>query len=130
MEEKTQGKKLLEIVSSCRNIDSGYEFCLNNRPDNFVSGKIATHINEWRNITSYYYILSYVKGYKIEFDDQPHQFNIPKQINFNEEERHIIANEIQKLLSVNVIEKVLDSGTKDEFYRIFLFVQRKMVHIE
>jgi hypothetical protein len=46
LEEKTQGKKLLKIVSSCSNIDSEYEFCLNNRPDNFVSGKIATHINE------------------------------------------------------------------------------------
>ena len=115
MEEKTQGKKLLKIVSSCSNIDSEYEFCLNNRPDNFVSGKIATHINEWRNITSDVNILSYVKGYKIEFEDQPHQINIPKQLNFNDEERHIIENEIQKLLSVNVIEKVLDSGTRDEF---------------
>ena len=115
MEEKTKGKKLLEIVSSCRNIDSEYEFCLNNRPDNFVSGKIATHINEWRHITSDYNILSYVKGYKIEFDDQPHQINIPKQINFNDEERHIMTNEIQTLLSVNVMEKVLDSGTKDKF---------------
>ena len=75
MEEKTQGKKLLEIVSSCSNI----EFCLNNRPDNFVSGKIATHINELRNITSDFNILSYVKGYKFEFEDQPHQINIPKQ---------------------------------------------------
>ena len=56
-----------------------------------------------------------MKGYKIEFEDQPHQINIPKQLNFNDEERHIIENEIQKLLSVNVIEKVLDSGTRDEF---------------
>lgn len=66
---KKQGKKLLKILSSCSNIDSEYEFCLNNRPDNFVSGKIATHINEWRNITSDVNILSYVKGYKIEFED-------------------------------------------------------------
>jgi hypothetical protein len=40
-----------------------------------------------------------VKGYKIEFEDQPHQINIPKQINLNDEERHIIENESQKLLS-------------------------------
>jgi hypothetical protein len=44
-------------------------------------------------------ILSYVKGYKIEFEDQPHQINIPKQINLNDKERHIIENESQKLLS-------------------------------
>lgn len=56
-----------------------------------------------------------MKGYNIEFYDQPHQINIRKQINFNEEERHMIANEIQKLLSFNVVENVLDSGTNDEF---------------
>ena len=108
------------MATSTQTLSGKFNIPLENTPTNFTAGKIALHLNQWQEITSDFYILNCVKGYKIEFEDQPCQFNLPKPINFNSREKLIVNQEIEKLLSVNVVEKT-DSLCTDEFVsNIFL----------
>ena len=53
-------------------------------------------MSEWQTITSDYFILSGVKGVKIEFATYPKQTIIPREYNFNANEV-IIDNQIEGL---------------------------------
>ena len=77
-----------------------------NQPNNFYAGKICSCYNNWLEITSDKWILDTVKnGYHIEFDSDPCH-NLQQQITFSDWEKGIICNEVQKLLSKQVIRKV------------------------
>lgn len=54
------------------------------------------NVSEWQTITSDYFILSGVKGVKIEFATYPKQTIIPREYNFNANEV-IIDNQIEGL---------------------------------
>lgn len=108
------------MAISTQSLSGKFNISLENTPENFKAGKIALHLNQWQAIPSDFYILNCVKGYKIEFEDQPCQFNLPKPITFNSHEKLIVNQEIKKLLSVDVVEKT-DSICTDEFVsNIFL----------
>ena len=78
-----------------------------NQPNNFYAGKISSCYNNWLEITSDKWILDIVKnGYQIEFDSDPRHNLQPKHITFSDWEKGIICNEVQKLLSKQVIWKV------------------------
>jgi len=110
-EEALQRQELVDNVSTCNTVSytctikmlDKLHITLINTPEHFSSGKIALQVKEWQNITSDYYILTCVKGYKIKFEDIPYQSDPPTPINFNPQERLVINKEIEKLLSVNVI---------------------------
>lgn len=78
----------------------GYlQYCCNN----FQAGCISKFIDIWRQLTSDQEILSTVRGMPIDFDTTPHQHYLPKT-NRSDNEVQLIASEIHKLLSRNVIE--------------------------
>lgn len=64
-------------------------------------------VSVWQIITSDYFILSAVKGVKIEFSTYPKQTIIPLEYNFNKTEVIIIENQKEKFL-------FLDKGVFDK----------------
>ncbi|VDI32218.1 Hypothetical predicted protein [Mytilus galloprovincialis] len=87
-----------------------------NTPDNFIAGKIRNFLGCWKLLTQDNWILSLVKGYKIEFDTVPQQTKLPGTIKFNESEQSIINGEIEKFVLKNVVQKVnIQDINKQEF---------------
>lgn len=128
-EEAQQRQEKVDNVSTCNTVSDTctikmldkLRITLINTLEHFSSGKIAIQVKEWRNITSDYYILTCVKGYKIEFEDIPYQSDHPSLIHFNPQERLVNNKEIEKLRSVNVIERVVNKSVENEFLsNIFL----------
>lgn len=74
----------------------------------------------WTDITSDASILSYERGFPIEFDELPHQMCSPKAIQFNPEEMVLIDQEIKLLLDRKIIEKVKNSDEDDFISNIFI----------
>lgn len=75
--------------------DLQVSFASNNLDDNtlavaFVAGKVKQFTSVWQTITSDFFILSAVKGVKIEFASYPKQTIIPREYNFNATERLIL----------------------------------------
>ena len=84
-EEAQQRQEKVDNVSTCNTVSDTctikmldkLHITLINTPENISSGKIAIQVTERRNITSDYYLLTCVKGHKIEFEDIPYQFDPP-----------------------------------------------------
>lgn len=97
----------------------------------FKAGQISLCISEWEKLTTDKHILDSVRGLKIDFTTVPFQCSEPKSINFNEQERFIIDEELDKLLHMGVIEKADEDETqfisnifirkkKNDTYRVIL----------
>ena len=71
-----------------------------------VAGSISDHLSAWENITSDNIILTNVSGVKLIFDETPVQVGIPRQYKFNEQLSDIVDEEIQKLLSKDVVNEI------------------------
>lgn len=69
---------------------SNIDIRFTNTNDNFEAGKISQCMEAWTDITSDASILSYVRGYSIEFYELPHQMCSPKPIQFKPEEMVLI----------------------------------------
>ena len=69
----------------------------------FIAGNISNCYNIWENITQDKNILQIVKGCKIDLESNPYQICKPTPINFSEEEKIIIDNEIDIMLDKKVI---------------------------
>lgn len=63
----------------------------------------------WQTITSDYFILSVVKGVRIEFAAYPKQIIIPREYYFNSTEVIISDNQIEQFLETGVTEKTTHS---------------------
>ena len=79
---------------------------LDNRSTHFRADCTIESISNWQMITSEEEILTSVRGATIEFDTQPYDTKRP-QSTFCAEESAIIASEVAKLLSKNIILKQL-----------------------
>ena len=83
-EEAQQRQELVDNVCTCNTVSDTcttkmldkLHITLINTPEIFTSGKMALQVKYWQNITSDYYILTCVKGYKIEFEDIPGTLSI------------------------------------------------------
>ena len=73
-----------------------------------VAGSTKSHLHQWSEITSDPIILQNVDGFRLEFDSQPIQTDIPRQYKFNEQHSHVIDKEISALLEKDVISEILD----------------------
>ena len=67
------------------------------------SGKLRLHLHQWLKITNDAFIIQSIAGYKIEFESEPIQQNIPGEIPFSEEQKDIVDAEIQLLLQKGAI---------------------------
>ena len=71
-------------IPPCRllgDFNSDYDSLLSCHENDFSAGNIKHCLNEWQNITSDKVILDLVKGYKIEFEEIPHQTTVPGNVN-------------------------------------------------
>ena len=91
---------------------SNSQFTLRNTPENFIAGKRASHISDWRQKTSDKWVLQTVRGYSIKLDSKPFQSMIPKPLHFNDIENKQIKHKLQRFTKSNIIERVFD--TQDE----------------
>ena len=73
-----------------------------------VAGSTKAHLHQWSEITSDPIILQNVEGFRLEFDSQPIQTDIPRQYKFNEQLSDVINKEIATLLEKDVISEVFD----------------------
>ena len=93
----------------------------------FEGGKLANYFDNWKNFTKDNWILEQVLGVKVELEN----VKLPekKEINFKNEERKTVEEEIKKLLDKKVIHQVQDVqeqvvltylcvGKKDSSYRM------------
>lgn len=67
-------------------------------------GKLKYCAEIWNKYTSDPFVLQTISGYCIEFDSKPIQSVLPKEINFNFEEKCIIDNEVSELLKKGATE--------------------------
>lgn len=88
-----------EIDLACRNVE-------------FIGGRLETFDRIWEEYTDDKFILTAVKGYKLEFQDDvpPLQFRIPPPYKLNADEVLAVNAEVQRLAQVKVIELSHDSG--------------------
>jgi hypothetical protein len=85
----------------------------------YKAGRISECNTRWAVVTSDPIILRHVRGLHISFVDTPMQTVIPRQLKFTDTETSFLNSEIEKLLSLKVIEKAEHSP--DEFIsQIFL----------
>jgi len=85
---------------------------------NFSAEQLKDHVGSWESLTSDQVILDAIKHYHIEFEaNTPVQHYPSKQIHFSPSEREIITEEISKLLSKGVLEKLnMQKGTSSQLY--------------
>ena len=103
--------------------------CLENRPENFIAGKISQLYYKWETLTKDRFILDFVKyGYELEFDSEPCEQCNSMPINFNEIEQKITSKLLDKFEDKGVIvEKEHELG--EIFSHIFIRPKSKSEHI-
>ena len=74
-----------------------------------TAGRLKNFLSKWKTITSDQRILNAIRGVTIDFSDQPTQFFIPSQYNFNPSEAEIIDQQIECFLERGIIEKTTHS---------------------
>ena len=70
---------------------------------NKVSGRLRFFKHNLAKYTNGPYILSAIKGYEVEFDSEPIQYQVPSEIQFNKEEQNIVSEEVKSLLCKGAI---------------------------
>ena len=88
----------------------------------YVAGRLKQFVLVWQTITFDYFILSSIKGVKIEFVEYPKQTMIPREYNFDATELVIIDRQIEKFLQTGVIEKTTH---REGEYISNIFIQPK-----
>jgi len=74
-----------------------------------TAGRLKNFLSKWKTITSDQRILNAIRGVTIDFSDQPTQFFIPSQYNFNPSEVEIIDQQIECFLERGIFEKTTHS---------------------
>ena len=96
---------------------------LNNKPENFIAGKISNNYENWKKITSDKFLLDIVaNGYKLEFESHPCLLCTQKPIKFNKHEKSVITELLEKLQNKGIIKRV-----KHEFGEVIsnIFIRPK-----
>ena len=84
-----------------------------------VAGNIKNYLPEWEKLTNDKNVLNLVTSYDIELENMPIQKIEPHPINFSQEEKTFVANEIEKLLEKGVI-KLSEEEREQYVSNIFL----------
>lgn len=87
------------------------------------SGKLKNFISNWKYLTKNNWIVSTIKGYKIEFDKKPVQEKIPVPIKFNNKEKELIDKEIVDMLVKGAIKESFDES--EQFISNIFLVKKK-----
>ena len=79
---------------------------LQNTPDNFEGGKLRHYVENWELLTTDPWVLNTVSGSKIDFESSTEDVRRPNPIRFNRQEAIFVDQEVNKLASQNIIQKV------------------------
>jgi len=91
------------------------------------TGRLKNFLSKWQTITSDQRILNAIGGVTIDFNEQPTQFVIPSQYNFNPLEVEIIDQQIECFLERWIIEKTTDS-TGEYISNVFIHPKKDGSH--
>jgi len=91
--------------------------------ESFKACTLERKLEQWQKLTVDNWILSTVKGYKIEFFKTPIQFSAPKTIDFGETQNQIVDNEIIELLQKGAISECKHED--NEFISNIFLVKKK-----
>ena len=86
-------------------------------------GKLKFHTDKWYQSTSDPWVLEAISGYKILFDTLPYPVTVPNEIPFQDEQWHIVNNEVSELLSKGAV--VPCWSEPGEFISTLFIVQKK-----
>ena len=75
---------------------------LENEVKNFRAGQLSLHLQKWHEITSDNEVLSTIEGLKLDFNSTPKTNKIKKN-QFSKSETELMDQEVQKLLSKDII---------------------------
>ena len=95
----------------------GVEHC--HQPDLPQAGRLAHYLANWSAITQDQWVLSTVRGYRIDFVAMPRQESRPTP-HYTSEQVTLIQEEIFKLLQKQVIQPVECPSERDFYSKIFL----------
>lgn len=75
----------------------------------FVPGNTRNFLANWELLTSDEYIVQLARGIPLEFlQEPPIQSELPRYYNFNQRDKLIIDDEVNKLLNRNIISRVYE----------------------
>ena len=74
-----------------------------------MAGRLKKTVSKWETITSDQRILNAIRGVRIDFNEQPTQFFVPSQYNFNPLEVEITDQQFDCFLERGIIEKTTHS---------------------
>lgn len=78
----------------------------------FIPGNTRNCLENWEAITSDEYILQLARGIPLEFVcEPPRQLELPRYYNFNQRDKEIIEEEVNKLVNRNIVSEI-SSGWK------------------
>ena len=86
-------------------------------------GQIATHFDNWCQITRDPWVLQCVQGYRLEFETAPHQASWPTAPNFTAAQALAIDHAVSKLLEKGAVTQTLH--TQGEFLSNIFLVPKK-----
>jgi len=69
-----------------------------------IAGRTRQFYSNWRDLTNNKFILSLVRGVKLEFMSEPVQVKIPVDIPMSNEEKSLVDLEIQKMIQKGAVE--------------------------
>ena len=75
-----------------------------------IAGNLKNYNQSWKDITSDKWIQDTVSNCHIEFETQPCQLYVPKELKFSEKEKTVVSAEVQDLLKKGAIEKAEHPG--------------------
>ena len=115
--KKLPEKKLDTVEGQQVDVEQVSKTCSISCDDHFVSGNLKNFSEQWNTITTDNNIMEIIQGYKLEFihGTEPVQRIPVFPPNFNSVEYEIVDQEIQKLLKMNVIEKISKENSNDGF---------------
>ena len=96
----------------------GVEHC--HQPDLPQAGRLAHYLANWSAITQDQWVLSTVRGYRIDFVAMPRQESRPTPPHYTSEQVTLIQEEIFKLLQKQAIQPVECPSERDFYSNIFL----------
>lgn len=79
-------------------------------------------VKNWENLTKDKWVILTIKGYVIEFKEEPKQLKKPSQLVFQRELQEVVGKEVLEMLQKGAIEKVLE---KDWGFVSTIFLVKK-----
>ncbi len=88
------------------------------------AGRLAHFACNWDKITKDQWVLSTIKGYRMEFHSMPCQVHKPHPPRFNKEQQVLMEKEVQKLLDKGAVVQ-LEVVPQDSFLSTLFLVPKK-----